>query len=80
MSDQPVSLEIFPVAIGKCVDAGHEKLDVDAEVTKIQRLLEDFGGEITAWDVPMADRHGDKVNARLTQWAASHQPCALCIG
>ncbi|MGW3960079.1 nSTAND1 domain-containing NTPase [Amycolatopsis sp. NPDC005003] len=77
MSDPASKLEIFPVAIGEYADPAHQRLEVEAEVAEIVRLLDEFGGELTPWHLPMADRHGDKVNERLTQWAKSDLPCTL---
>ncbi|WP_433623371.1 hypothetical protein [Nocardia sp. CA-120079] len=66
MSDGP---ELFPIAIGWY--RNFEKLSVDDEMAAIGTILAEFDFHTVGWDVTMAARDMDAVDARLQQWSES---------
>jgi len=62
-------LEVFPVAIGRYRE--HAPLEVEVEVARVVDLFHDFGGHPVPWEVPMAERDGDAVAARLDRWSGA---------
>jgi WD40 repeat protein len=70
MSMEPPVL--FPVPIGTYRDTKFDKLEVDAEVERLARILAPFriAGPVP-WDVAMADRGADAVEDRLGAWASA---------
>ncbi|MEV6336495.1 hypothetical protein AB0M12_17445 [Nocardia vinacea] len=66
MTDGP---ELFPIAIG--VYRHFDQLAVDDELAAIGSILAEFDIRTVAWDVTMAARDVDAVDARLQQWSES---------
>ncbi|MEV6279315.1 hypothetical protein [Nocardia sp. NPDC051832] len=72
MSD---GLEFFSIALG--MYDHFEQIDVAAEVEAIADILSAFDGHHVDWDVEMAHRGHDAVNARLSSWSASNRPTTV---
>jgi WD40 repeat protein len=73
--DQLVTVEVFPVAIGRFEHACWADLDVDGQVGRLLELLAEFGATHNRWAGLTSVRDADAVERRLADWAYPSEPC-----